>query len=85
MKLIENFLEFHKVLKKRHEEKRYNDLLKKRPFIEIEDDNSFTIQDLIEEGFLDFISLDIVDDKTSKYTVHLSDKALVEIKKVKQV
>ncbi len=84
MKIIDKFLEFHEKLVKKNDPKRYSSLLKKRPFEEIEDDDTFsTIHDLIEEGFLDFISLDIGNLNSTKYTINLSDKAINEIEKIK--
>lgn len=84
MIIIDKFLDFHKKLMSKHDTKRYDSLLLKKPFVEEEDDNSFTIHDLIEEEYLDFISLDIGSNNSCKYTVLLSDKALEEIKKIKQ-
>ncbi len=86
MNLIENFLNFHENLEKKHGIKRYKDLLDKRPFVEIENDSSFSsIHDLIDEGYLDFISLDIGHMNSTKYTVSLSEKAIKAIKENEKI
>lgn len=83
MTLLETFHTFHKKLKERHSNKSYDLLLKKTPFIEEEDGIEYSsVHDLIEDGWLEFISLDIGSINSTKYTVHLSDKALKEIEKI---
>lgn len=85
MTITEKFLDFHKDLLEKHDEMRYNSLLKKKPFVEVEDDTSFSsIHGLIDEDYLNFISLDIGDKGTTRYTVNLTDKAIEEIDKIKQ-
>lgn len=84
MTIIDKFLDFHEKLVKKHDSKRYRSFLDKRSFEEVEADNTYSsIHELIEEGYLEFISLDIGHMNTTKYTIHLSDKAINEIEKIK--
>ncbi len=77
MILTKDFLDFNKKLKKKHSTKKYNSLLNKSPFIEVENDTKLSpIHNLIEEGYLEIISLDIGNQYSLKYTIHLSDKAI---------
>ncbi len=84
MNIADKFLEFNEKLVKKYDSKRYSSLLNKRQFEEVEDYIAFSpIHELIEEGYLEFISLDIGDMHSTKYTIHLSDKAINEITKLK--
>ncbi len=74
---IEKFLKFHKEIIKEHDTKGYNSIMEKCSFVEIEENSLFSpIHDLIDAGYINFISLDIETDSSTKYTIQLSDKAI---------
>lgn len=79
---IEEKLEFFlKKVKEKHDASTYNSILNKKPFFEMEDgnNNESLVHELIDEDYLSFIALDILDLNIMKYTVHLSDKAIKHI------
>lgn len=59
MTITHKFQNSHKNLVKRYELKRYKSILAKRLFVKTENENSFEIHDLIEKGYLEFLSQDI--------------------------
>lgn len=80
MTIQDKFILFHNQLVVKYNTMEYNSILEKEPFDELEGLESSVIHDLIEEGYLNLISLDISKMDLFKYTINLSDKALVQIK-----
>lgn len=82
---IEEKLEFFlKKVKEKHGARTYNSILNKKPFFEMEDgnNNESLVHELIDEDYLSFIALDILDLNIIKYTVHLSDKAIKHLNSI---
>ncbi|MGL1893883.1 MAG: hypothetical protein OCD02_19755 [Spirochaetaceae bacterium] len=81
MTIDDIFINFNKRLIIKYDSKTYSSFLNKNPFEEIEDDGKYScIHELIEEGYLEFISLDVRNAISTKYIVKLSDKAINKIK-----
>lgn len=75
-------LAFNKRLIKEYGLETYSLILEKRPFEDVETNDKFSpIHELVEEGFLEFISLDIKHMSYIIYTIKFTDKAINEIKK----
>lgn len=80
MTIQDKFKFFHDRIMEKYERDDYNSIINKRPFDEEEGMKTSIIHDLIEAGYLNLISLDISEFHIFRYSIHLTDKAIKEVK-----
>lgn len=82
-KVQEKLFKFYKMVETKYDSNALNSILQQSPFVEEEHDLHYSsLHDLIDEGWLKFISMDIREMNTVKYTVRFSSKAIQEIERI---
>lgn len=77
MTVEEKFYDFLQKMDERWDDKKLSSIFNKNTFVEIEyGEKSTSIEHLVDEGYLNFIGLDIWDSDIFKYKLELTDKAV---------